>query len=577
MEIRIYYESIEQAAHYILPLIKKNFSDISDSCTIKLIRLRGDYKKYSKSIAPIIYWKDPDILITLVNKSEEIPLLMIEFSNAVFTEDHELQRFDGLVAAAENNCIYAKISPISKKSRSNHGGNTDFNYVGPYALIYKKFKKVFYHFDWPCSNKIVTVDNNFLSCPTEIAHFNSLIQNLANFVINKRKFDEHWIIDFQNALCKVAYFDSWKDSLTNFRLPEITKLSSSRTEWNNETKELVLKINRFGHAMDPERGMLSYYGTLYNNTNSKMMFSEDNFAWYKDIPKENEIRRYIESNGLKKNFDFLFCFLLGSGLYQNNDFKNIVGSESENDKEIIEIELSSFLKKNYFGLSKSLRTIFKKSKKLLISDKQNKIRVILCWKPFIADEFNNFQKVTQIKNREIFDEDDITYISVHNILRKNNFQIIAVSYPGAQGDRVVLISPGTGRGQERRYIDIVSYLPNVLTSIQENKGKFNASQIEKDINEVSLYKTDKEHVDAINGFLNEFASNAPRKIKIGVGFWANKNFNISTIKDLCMDELDYFIYISSDKQKWNIWSTGSENIFKISSGKVEIPQTFEVE
>ena len=54
---------------------------------------------FSKKIAPIIYWKDPDILISLVKDDVEHPLVLLEFSTAVFTEDHELQRFDGMLTA----------------------------------------------------------------------------------------------------------------------------------------------------------------------------------------------------------------------------------------------------------------------------------------------------------------------------------------------------------------------------------------------------------------------------------------------------------------------------------------------
>ena len=110
-EIRLYYESLEQAENYIKPLIESSLKKQNISIELKLIKLKGNSSYYSKHIAPLIFWKDPDILLTCVTENEEYPFLMIEFSNAVFTEDHELQRFDGLVAGANNNCIYAKISP----------------------------------------------------------------------------------------------------------------------------------------------------------------------------------------------------------------------------------------------------------------------------------------------------------------------------------------------------------------------------------------------------------------------------------------------------------------------------------
>ena len=57
-EIRIYFESIEQVNHFILPAIVKALKKIKLEIPIKLVKLRGNYKYYGRKIAPIIYWKD---------------------------------------------------------------------------------------------------------------------------------------------------------------------------------------------------------------------------------------------------------------------------------------------------------------------------------------------------------------------------------------------------------------------------------------------------------------------------------------------------------------------------------------
>ena len=75
---------------------------------------------------------------------------------------------------------------------------------------------------------------------------------------------------------------------------------------------LEVKLNRFGHAMDPERGMLAYYGTLTSNVISKMVFSKITDAWFKDTPKEKDIK-HIVNKGLKSVYDF-FCIALLWGL-----------------------------------------------------------------------------------------------------------------------------------------------------------------------------------------------------------------------------------------------------------------------
>jgi hypothetical protein len=577
-EIRIYYESLEQGANYIKPIIEKALQKNKQKTEVKLIKLKGSYSYYSKNVAPVVFWKDPDVLVTIIINEVEYPLLLIEFSNAVFTEDHELQRFDGLVAAAENNCIYVKISPITKQSQNQHGGNIDFDYVGPFSLIYKKLQKMFFHFDWKCDEKgIVEVDENFMSCPKEIPNFDIFISEIIKFFANMKFNEETWIKEFEKSINDNDFVKEWKQKLENFEQPSIEDLSSTRTSWDSVKKELTLKLNRFGHAMDPERGMLSYYGVLFEKTASKMLFNPDNNAWYKDTPKEKEIKKYIDENGLEKGFDFLYCFMLGSGLYGNDSFKKLVKSYEENNDEELNIDLTNFLKENYINLNKAMRTIFKNSIFFIITNGSNEKKVKLTWNNFDRDEnYDSFPDISKIKERDCFDEDDVTYITVHNILKKNKFKILAVSYPGAQADRVVLVAPGTGRRQQRRYIDIIAYLPKKCTNLQENKGKYSPSQIQKEITELSKYKTEEDYKQAINSFIDRFNTDAPKLIKIGVGFWANSKFTVDKLQELDISNLDYFVYLTPNRENWHIWSTGSGAVFELTTGKIYVPQTYEV-
>ena len=274
-ELRIYYESLEQAQNYILPLIERIFRKIDIRTEVKLVKIKKGYLNYSKTVAPLIYWKDPDVLITVIKNNIEYPILIVEFSSAVFTEDHELQRFDGIVVSAKNNCIYTKISPDSKKSQSgDHGGNTKFDPIGPYSVILKKYGKTFYHFDWKCDKKgDIIVNQDYLSCPKDLKEFEIFIEKLIRFVNNRNISSDKWTEDFDKTLLAIQYFKEWKKKLQDYNPTEISKLNTSRTLWIPKTKELVLKINRFGHAMDPERGMLAYYGTICENVIVKMLFT----------------------------------------------------------------------------------------------------------------------------------------------------------------------------------------------------------------------------------------------------------------------------------------------------------------
>ena len=103
----------------------------------------------------------------------------------------------------------------------------------------------------------------------------------------------------------------------------VKDLNSSRTRWDKDEKSLYLKINRFGHAMDPERGMLAFYGSACQ-TKCSMTFTAESSTWFNTVPKEKEIRDYIQQNGLKTAFDYLHLFSLASGLFRFKEFKEIV-------------------------------------------------------------------------------------------------------------------------------------------------------------------------------------------------------------------------------------------------------------
>ncbi len=577
-EIRIYYECLEQAAHLIKPIIEQTEVYNKNLIEIKLIKLVSKFSFYSKLIAPIVYLKDPDILITVIDNNVEYPLFQLEISTAVFTEDHELQRFDGIVAAIENNCIYGKLSPINKTSQSAHGGNTNFNYLTPYKAIYEKFGKLAFHFDWPCDeNGNVVVNQDYLSCPSEIRSLSLFLNHLASFLTNDNIDYLSWLAEFQEELMKEEYFKKWKEKIETFELPDLKTLNTSRIEWKPQTKELHLKINRFGHAMDPERGMLAYYGTVCGNTISKMLFDEENEAWYKDIPKEAEIKKYLKQNGLKKANDYLRCFILGSGLHNNKEFLKLAKQYEKNKAKSLTIDLTKFLSENFLSLNKALRTVFKFSKQFHIIDINKEIRLKFIWKKFnTGNNFQKFPNVTPIQNRTTFDEDDVTYISVHNVLKLNGYKIIAVSYPGAQGDRVVLAEAGTGRRQQRRYIDIISYLPKSHSSLQENKGEFAPTSIQVEINELAKYKSDKAYKQSIEKFISRFDKNAPQIFKIGVGFWANSKFTVAHIQQLEIDKLDYFIFIKSDRTSWKVFHNNEKKLFSMLEGKINLPKVYEV-
>jgi len=563
-EIRIYYESYEQANHYIKPIITNSFPSLN----IKLIYLSKNFGYIENSlVSRVLKFKNPDIMITFATQEEEIPLFVIEFSEAVVTEDHELQRFDGYLGAVAGKCFYIKISPF-KESQSQHGENTNFNILEPYVLIFKRFNLPSFHFEWKLDTPTFVKRNpNYFSCPPEIEEFNYLINETIECVLS----NYNNIKTIGLARCVLPRLKNnkiinWLKKLAEHSLQDNSvTLSSSRLKWLPREKVLLFKFNRMGHAMDPERGMIWYYKHRYNKTIiSRIIF-----------PSAGD--RVFENNVLVNDYDYLKAFMIGTSLDKGGKFTKYL----ENQKHVIssklvssEIDITKFLSENYYSLNKQLFAIFSNSIKLLIQDKKERNRIILSWENNfdILDKKFNIKK-TQIEERNYIKEDDITYIIVNQVLKKNGFKIISVSYPGAQGDRAILPQAGTGRGQSRKYIDIIACYPGKYLDLTENKGLYRLPEVNRDIEKLDSYRSDRNFKQALKKLIERTSTeNKDLPLLLSVGFWVS---SVKTnIKGMQIEKLNFFITISPDIKKWKIWTGGNLDIFKYKEGDVNLEKTY---
>lgn len=564
-EIRIYYESYEQANHYIKPIIRQNFSGTD----IKLVYLsKGNGYVDGSLISKILKLKNPDIMISYVLDEVEIPIFVIEFSEAVTTEDHELQRFDGYLGAVAGKCFYIKISP-QKKSQSQHGGNINFNILEPYALIYKRFNLLSFHFEWPLDTPVfVKRDADYFSCPPKIEALEFLItETIKNILSNFSEIKEKGLgaIPFDKFEGNKE-IKKWVENLKGFEFEDnCAKFNSSRLKWILRDKAFLFKFNRMGHAMDPERGMIWYYKHRYN----KPIISRIIFPSAGDAVFLNK--------RLKTEEDYLRAFVAGTGLDKGGNFVRFLKkrgyiTDSKLNKKVIDI--SEFLKSNLSVLNKQLFAIFSNSEKMLIQDKTGKNRITLFWnsKLDIFSAETNTQ-VTLIKKRDFIEEDDITYIVAHHVLKKNGFQIISLSYPGAQGDRAILPQAGSGRGQERKYIDIVACYPKKYIDLTENKGTYNLPEVTKDIKKLNFYRSNVDFKNALAGLIKKISpGNEGLPILLSVGFWvSNKKANL---KGIPINKINFFITVSPDIKEWKVWTGGNLDIFKYKEGLVDLSETY---
>ncbi len=582
MEIRIYYESLEQSLFYLVNDLKEIFPQHKTLLVKKSqqsVGINGFKKKYSKNLSKILIRKNPDLILTCVSNGIEYPLCVIEFSTAVFTKDHEQQRSDNFQLPIRYNVFYIKVSAI-KKDSGNHGGDTSYNYLEPFSLCFQRYNKLSFHIEWEVEDenkKFVKKNPIYRSIP----HENSNFINLIKVII--KSFEESDIDNYEKLVLSkikdIKPFDEWLTQITNFNsFEDLKNINSSRTEWFDyyskidKSNVFVLKFNRMGHAMDPERGMLSHYNTFFGNNEitfiSKLKFDKTINSWYKQTPREKEINDILSSIEKIDKYHLVKFFLMGLSIPNSDELLSSI----KQDVEIYNI--TDFVVKNYQLLNASVRSIFDNSSYLNISNGVDD-EIFLYWDKFNIDfNYDQLPEVTSIKLRSELSEDDITYITMNEIFKLNNIEPISVSYPGAQSDTPILPEKEKGRKQERTYIDSIGFKDSNLL-LQENKGSFTLKNVKDDILKILKFKNEKNYHDAIMQFSVELNLEVKRII-IGVGFGTSNSMN-RDLEKTGIENVDYFVVISNNLDSWKIFSTVEDSIFPVKSSKIDYVVTYDVE
>lgn len=592
-EIRIYFECLEQLLHYILPLIKDGVSESKDEVEIKFIRKPRRLTNSEDSIAAIYSLTTPDILITLCKDKKEIPIIIGEFSEAVTTEDHELQRAMGGIAAALSKCIYIKISG-QKQSLKEHGGKKDFN-----PLTIPKIIKSTFNYDGYIFGKWPTLDNNpyilkrdktFLSCPpnSEILiveetlkiAIKNVLKNIDEILNNKMTIVQVVLEDLKDKQCFKEYSGLLKKAPGLRELVDDWKSRKGKDE-NKEPRisfddnRLIVKINRFSHAADPDRGILIFSSTL--------------------VPANIILTRYCVKEECLKKEKLMNAFIKQATeeVLPKDFITNLSKHLRRNLDESVDITKFININKKQWEKNKVLYAIFLFSDGMVIHDKKNKCRFQLLWrrksifktsgkviklleKIFKFREYGMPLKISEVKD---LNEDEVSYIVVHNILRPNNFDIVSVSYPGAQGEAAILPEKGKGRRQKRLYIDVIAWLPrtnNYFSSditLEESKEKLDVSEMKDLIDRLDLFRTDKSMLVALIETLNRL--NYRQKLEhifIGVAFGVE---DIETKWEPY--KVDYLIRIF-DRNKWQLACFGERlrETFKTIEGEFELPKVYRV-
>lgn len=589
-QIRIYYESIEQGYNYIRPIVKSVAKD-TEIIMVRRPKKANDVNK--GSISAILTMTTPDVLITGISNNIEYPLILIEFTEAVTTEDHELQRTYGAIAAYLAGAYYIKIS-AEKESEKEFGGAKYNPYSTPKIFIDKFNYEGYIIANWetlPDNKYTLRRNSKYLSCPDDIIILTDTIQSVVHSFLchtndwynkglkNLKKKESYKL--YRNLVDKAdstnKLLESWKQR---------TDKNLNKLRYYVSDTDISAKINRFSHAMDPDRGILTFISFVFSE-NRKI------YGIYALVrPRGNDImkRDMTSLARLKEKFKRAMDMDRGglpewlvkelNKVVQKANYKSEVidfqyvweSHKNEIMENKVVLTLAYFLdgiKLNHNGIT------LKWDRRKLINTKDNN---------FVKDFAQNFgftkytipTKICKI-TQEV-DEDEVTYSIIHEVLRPNGFNIVSVSYPGAQGSMAVLPEPEKGKAQPREYPDVIAIAPmgtNIDIILNESKGMFVKSQVEKDLNKMLLYKTDSKHKQALQeSLIVTQVIDKNKKLKnivIGVSFGA-----ISKTKTNWHPADVDFIFRIVDREKWSIGIFKQElkDTIKTIEGKTNFPKVY---
>jgi len=537
--LRIYYESIEQALHLIVPLLEAALKKQGAEILIELVRGNWPSNKGEGPIDSFRLLNTPDAVVTVILSEEkrEFPLFVLEFSEAVKTEDHELQR--ATVAAAS---MWTRIPAIKisgeRESTLDHGGNKGFS---PFAMakLFQDFGGVnsYFYQEWPSANGKLLTQEEALSCPpldkvpvllavVEAACTVAASPILRTLAANEVCLKVVSIADTLPAVkeyrASVRAATADDGGLVNCVIdPKPVKVLPGVLVKNRATvaddRTLYVKLNRFDHAGDPDRGVLIALSTGWAHKVMTLYRIEDR-GKTKNKPALRSIfdsaasvvdafAGYAREEGMQR----WFCDLVRRNARQGATLDLSTAIEEHKS----DIERSTLFRAIFLFSDGFLVQLARKGSVdwlILEWDRQLAKRLFGPVKPGVA------QQPRRIVPAETADEDEVTYVVVHRVLRPNRFKILCISYPGHQAGGAILHGEESGRIRTRTYADIVAVAPSKpatpsLTEAKETLG----SGIDADIKKLVMVREDRGLRNGIQALLQGK----------GIGGWEGKEVFLS--------------------------------------------------
>jgi hypothetical protein len=594
-QIRIYYESLEQAENYIKPIVEQAI-DIKTVDIVLVKRPKTAKDLNDGSIAAIQTMTTPDALITGVANDKEYPLILIEFTEAVTTEDHELQRTYGAVVAYMSGAYYLKLAG-EKYSEKEFGGAMYNPFSTPKIFIDEVGYEGYIIADWKTEkgNKYTLQRNSkYPSCPPDIAILTATLQNAVSAFVSSEK---DW---FNRSLAGLKQDKSYQpyrqrvDSATGAN--DLLEAWKGRRDTNlNKLRYFVkpnfvaAKINRFSHAMDPDRGILTFISFLFSTTNQvfgiyALVRPRGNDLMKQDLTTLDGMRRKLDA-ALKMDKGGIPDWLIdeltkaaakAKSLNETIDFQPVWEKHKvQITGNKVVMTLAYFLDGIY--LNHNGICLKWDKRKLVNSTSKNFLPAFSAY--FGFSDYTKPTPIIEVANE--VDEDEVTYTIVHKVLIPNGFQIVSVSYPGSQGGGAVLPNPELGKAQPREYPDVIALPPthsNIDVVLNESKGMFSKSSVEKDLEKILRYKTDNKLKTALKETLfvaqvidkNKQLKNIVIGVAFGVKNDVTTNWQLNNVD---------FIFRITNRNEWaiGIFKQGMRDLIQKIEGKTSFPTVYKLE
>lgn len=585
-EFRIYYESLEQGHDYISPIIREV---LRDGIGVKLIKKANPQSCESMSgvMRGIHKLVAPDVLISAVADDTEVPLIIIEFTDSVKAEDHELQRSYGAVAAFIADIFYIKISGY-KESMYKFGG-ADFDpYMTPKILsdLYGYEGFIFAEWEREEGNPLRLMHTPGLpGCPPKIP---LVIDTIQKAVIAFSQKPQKWFATAVGALKDTESFKAFVGKRNAAHdLEHLVKTWQGRKKQRYfvDAEKAGAKLYRFKRAMDPDRGIITFISCVFSK--SRKIYGKYSLTRsFKDFREA-----YDGLEGLRDRLEAVLDYdgmpgwfkqMLLSGAERLTEKKEAVSIQREwlaNRHERwsrVIMTLAYFTDGIYLGEDGPLLTWDRNE---LLDGDVNKEFHDLIKRRMGFDQKSFITPVEKISGT--IDEDEVTYALVHRILKKHGFQVVAVSYPGAQGGSPILPEKKKGRIQKRKYPDVIAVPPLELVSfdaiLNESKGEFKQGAVKEDVEKLQRYKDSDDYKGALKTMLVKAkiidADHHLREIVVGVSFGVSSKLETKWRVDL----VD-FIFRIVNREQWGFATFRQDlrDLISETEGATDFPACYRI-